>query len=99
MPRSCLHSVPSDQINIDRSFVKDLVERTDCVAIVRAISSLGRSPNIATTAEGVEATDQLDWPRAEGSNQVPSFLFSAAKPASEIAELLARFGARVSQAA
>jgi predicted signal transduction protein with EAL and GGDEF domain len=32
--------------------VKDLVERTDCVAIVRAISSLGRSPNIATTAEG-----------------------------------------------
>jgi len=28
-----------------RSFVKDLVERTDCVAILDAISGLGRSLN------------------------------------------------------
>ncbi|KRR04790.1 diguanylate cyclase [Bradyrhizobium jicamae] len=96
---SYLRSFPFDKIKIDRSFVKDLVERTDCVAIVRAISGLGRSLNITTTAEGVETTDQLDWLRAEGCNQVQGFLFSAAKPASEIAELLARFGARVSQAA
>jgi diguanylate cyclase (GGDEF)-like protein/PAS domain S-box-containing protein len=96
---SYLRSFPFDKIKIDRSFVKDLVERTDCVAIVRAISGLGRSLNITTTAEGVETTDQLDWLRAEGCNEVQGFLFSAAKPASEIAELLARFGARVSQAA
>ena len=79
--------------------MKDLVERTDCVAIVRAISGLGRSLNITTTAEGVETMDQLDWLRAEGCNEVQGFLFSAAKPAAEIAELLARFRARVSQAA
>ena len=96
---SYLRSFPFDKIKIDRSFVKDLVERSDCVAIVRAISSLGRSLNITTTAEGVETADQLDWLRAEGCNEVQGFLFSAAKPASEIAELLARFGARVSQAA
>jgi diguanylate cyclase (GGDEF)-like protein/PAS domain S-box-containing protein len=96
---SYLRSFPFDKIKIDRSFVKDLVARTDCVAIVRAISGLGRSLNITTTAEGVETTDQLDWLRAEGCNEVQGFLFSAAKPASEIAELLARFGARVSQAA
>jgi predicted signal transduction protein with EAL and GGDEF domain len=34
---------PFDKIKIDRSFVKEFVERTDCVAIVRAISGLGRS--------------------------------------------------------
>ncbi len=96
---SYLRSFPFDKIKIDRSFVKDLVERSDCVAIVRAISGLGRSLNITTTAEGVETADQLDWLRAEGCNEVQGFLFSAAKPASEIAELLARFGARVSQAA
>jgi EAL domain-containing protein (putative c-di-GMP-specific phosphodiesterase class I) len=60
---------------------------------------LAAVPTSPPRPKGVEATDQLDWPRAEGSNQVQSFLFSAAKPASEIAELLARFGARVSQAA
>jgi predicted signal transduction protein with EAL and GGDEF domain len=37
--------VPFDKIKIDRSFVKDFVERTDCVAIVDAISGLGRSLN------------------------------------------------------
>ena len=66
---------------------------------MRAISGLGRSLNITTTAEGVETTDQLDWLRAEGCNQVQGFLFSAAKPASEIEDLLVKFGARVSQAA
>jgi EAL domain-containing protein (putative c-di-GMP-specific phosphodiesterase class I) len=79
--------------------VKDLAQRPDCVAIVRAISGLGRSLNITTTAEGVETTDQLDWLRAEGCNEVQGFLFSAAKPASEIQALLSEFGARASRAA
>jgi len=96
---SYLRSFPFDKIKIDRSFVKDLAQRSDCVAIVRAISGLGRSLNITTTAEGVETMDQLDWLRAEGCNEVQGFLFSAAKPAAEIERLLARFGRRASQAA
>jgi len=47
---SYLRSFPFDKIKIDRSFVKDIAERPDCVAIVRAISGLGRSLNITTTA-------------------------------------------------
>jgi diguanylate cyclase (GGDEF)-like protein len=96
---SYLRSFPFDKIKIDRSFVKDLAERTDCVAIVRAISGLGRSLNITTTAEGVETMDQLDWLRAEGCNEVQGFLFSAAKPASELEALLSGFGASASKAA
>jgi diguanylate cyclase (GGDEF)-like protein/PAS domain S-box-containing protein len=96
---SYLRSFPFDKIKIDRSFVKDLAQRSDCVAIVRAISGLGRSLNITTTAEGVETVDQLDWLRAEGCNEVQGFLFSAAKPAAEIEALLFRFGQRASQAA
>jgi diguanylate cyclase (GGDEF)-like protein/PAS domain S-box-containing protein len=96
---SYLRSFPFDKIKIDRSFVKDLAQRSDCVAIVRAISGLGRSLNITTTAEGVETTDQLDWLRAEGCNEVQGFLFSAAKPAAEVAQLLLKFGQRASKAA
>ena len=96
---SYLRSFPFDKIKIDRSFVKDIAERSDCVAIVRAISGLGRSLNIITTAEGVETKDQLDWLRAEGCNEVQGFLFSAARPAAEIAKLLADFGQRTSRAA
>jgi diguanylate cyclase (GGDEF)-like protein/PAS domain S-box-containing protein len=96
---SYLRSFPFDKIKIDRSFVKDLAQRSDCVAIVRAISGLGRSLNITTTAEGVETMDQLAWLRAEGCDEVQGFLFSAAKPAAEIEALLSRFGARASKAA
>ncbi|MDX3968053.1 MAG: EAL domain-containing protein [Bradyrhizobium sp.] len=96
---SYLRSFPFDKIKIDRSFVKDLAQRPDCGAIVRAISGLGRSLNITTTAEGVETEDQLDWLRAEGCNEVQGFLFSAARPAAEIGKLLADFGERTSRAA
>jgi diguanylate cyclase (GGDEF)-like protein/PAS domain S-box-containing protein len=96
---SYLRSFPFDKIKIDRSFVKDLAQRSDCVAIVRAISGLGRSLNITTTAEGVETTDQLDWLRAAGCNEVQGFLFSAARPASEVAALLSGFDGRAAKAA
>ena len=79
--------------------MKDLAKRSDCVAIVRAISGLGRSLNVTTTAEGVETMDQFDWLRAEGCNEVQGYLFSAAKPAAEVEQLLFRFGARETKAA
>ena len=47
---------------------------------MRAISGLGRSLGITTTAEGVETPEQLDWLRAEGCTEVQGFLFSAARP-------------------
>jgi len=96
---SYLRSFPFDKIKIDRSFVRDLAERPDCVAIIRAISGLGRSLNISTTAEGVETVDQLDWLRAEGCTEVQGFLFSSARPASEVSALLRKFGDRASKAA
>jgi len=96
---SYLRSFPFDKIKIDRSFVKDLVERPDCMAIVRAISGLGRSMNITTTAEGVETMEQLERLRAEGCNEVQGYLFSAARPAGELDELLRKFGCCATQAA
>jgi len=89
---SYLRSFPFDKIKIDRSFVRDLAERQDCVAIVKAISGLGQSLNIATTAEGVETEDQFACLRAMGCTEVQGFLFSAAKPGCDVAGLLERFG-------
>ena len=96
---SYLRSFPFDKIKIDRSFVKDLVERPDCMAIVRAISGLGRSLNITTTAEGVETIEQLERLRAEGCNEVQGYLFSAAKPVGELDALLQKFGCCATEAA
>ncbi|MDB5598790.1 MAG: diguanylate cyclase/phosphodiesterase [Xanthobacteraceae bacterium] len=84
-----LRSFPFDKIKIDQSFVRDMVERPDCVAIVRAVAGLGLSLGIATTAEGVETQAQLQRVRDEGCTEVQGYLFSRPIPASGIAAVLA----------
>jgi EAL domain-containing protein (putative c-di-GMP-specific phosphodiesterase class I) len=89
---SYLRSFPFDKIKIDRSFVRDLAQRPDCMAIIRAVAGLGASLGISTTAEGVETKEQLERLRAEGCTEAQGFLFSAPRPAAEIIPLLAREG-------
>jgi diguanylate cyclase (GGDEF)-like protein len=86
---SYLRSFPFDKIKIDRSFVQELSTREDSMAIVRAVTGLGRSLGIATTAEGVENDAQLELLKREGCTQAQGFLFSQPRPASEVANMLA----------
>ncbi len=86
---SYLRCFPFDKIKIDRSFVSELAERPDCVAIIRAVAGLGMSLGIATTAEGIETHEQLERVRAEGCTEVQGYLFSPPRPASELGKLIA----------
>ena len=86
---SYLRSFPFDKIKIDRSFVNDLETKTDSAAIVGAMVGLGSSLGMATTAEGVENVEQLDYLRAQGCTEVQGFFFSKPRPANEISGLLA----------
>ncbi|HEX4408415.1 MAG TPA: EAL domain-containing protein [Xanthobacteraceae bacterium] len=89
---SYLRCFPFDKIKIDRSFVSELSERPDCVAIIRAVAGLGMSLGIATTAEGIETPEQLARVRAEGCTEVQGYFFSPPRPASEINGIIARSG-------
>ncbi|MDE2283872.1 MAG: EAL domain-containing protein [Hyphomicrobiales bacterium] len=71
---SYLLSFPFDKIKIDRKFVSELTQRTDCAAIVNAICGLARSLNMATTAEGVETHEQLVLLRAAGCTFAQGYL-------------------------
>ncbi len=81
---SYLRVFPFDKIKIDRSFVKELSTRSDCAAIVCAITSLARTLNIATTAEGVETQDQYQLLRAAGCSLVQGYLLSRPMPPAEL---------------
>ncbi|QPF82862.1 EAL domain-containing protein [Bradyrhizobium genosp. L] len=85
---SYLRSFPFDKIKIDRSFVMDLATREESMAIVRAVTGLGKSLGIVTTAEGVETDTQFDLLRQEGCTQAQGYLFSPPRPASEVAKML-----------
>jgi EAL domain-containing protein (putative c-di-GMP-specific phosphodiesterase class I) len=93
---SYLRSFPFDKIKIVRSFIhsfiSDLAKGDNAVAIVQAIVDLAKSLKMTTTAEGVETAEQQGLLRAAGCNEMQGYLFSAAKPAAEIAELLNTHG-------
>jgi len=76
-----LRMFPFDKIKIDRVFVQELASRSDCAAIVCAITGLARSLSIVTTAEGVETEEQLSLVRAAGCNQVQGYLLGRPGPA------------------
>jgi len=86
---SYLQSFPFDKIKIDRSFVRDLGEREDSMAIIRAVVGLGDSLGMTTTAEGVETAEQLERLRAEGCTEAQGYLFSPPRPADETRARLA----------
>jgi diguanylate cyclase (GGDEF)-like protein/PAS domain S-box-containing protein len=85
---SYLRSFPFDKIKIDQSFVRDLGSNRDAQAIVRSIISLGVGLGVTITAEGVETEAELACLRSEGCHEAQGFLFSKARPNSEIVELL-----------
>ncbi len=92
---SYLRSFPFDKIKIDRSFVHELASRGDSMAIVRAVTGLGRSLGVSTTAEGVETGEQLALLRAEGCNEAQGFLFGPAVTAAEVEKMLFKGSLRV----
>ena len=87
---SYLRSFPFDKIKIDRSFVTELATRDDSMAIVRAVTGLGKSLGIVTTAEGVETEAQFELLRREGCTQVQGYLFSQPRPVAEVEAMLAK---------
>jgi len=86
---SYLRSFPFDKIKIDQSFVRGMSSgQNDSVAIIRAVTGLGRNLGMATTAEGVETLEQLGHLRQEGCTEVQGYLFSRPLPARDVLHLL-----------
>jgi diguanylate cyclase (GGDEF)-like protein len=81
---SYLRSFPFDKIKIDRSFIQDIGEKTDCSAIVRAVAGLGAALGMITTAEGVETDEQLGQIRSLGCTEVQGYFFGRPRPAQDL---------------
>lgn len=81
---SYLKMFPFDKIKIDRSFTAEIDRRNDCASIVASVVGLGRSLEIATTAEGVETDVQFEMLRAAGVTLVQGHLLGRPCRAEEL---------------
>ena len=86
---SYLRRAPFDKIKIDQSFVRGCTEKDNSnAAIITAIISLAKAMNMVTTAEGVEALDELKCIAGLNADLVQGFIFSRAVPHSDVLEKL-----------
>lgn len=85
-----LRKAPFDKIKIDQSFVRGSTEADNTnPAIITAIVSLANALNMETTAEGVEAMDELALVRTLGATNVQGFIYSRAVPQDQVLAKLA----------
>ena len=85
---SYLRSFPFDKIKIDRSFIKDLSNGAEPLAIVHAVAGLAKCLNMISTAEGVETQQQLDTLQSVGCTEMQGYLYSRAIPAKDMEKFL-----------
>lgn len=85
---SYLQRFPFDKIKIDRCFVSDIAEPGVSSCIVQAVVNIAAARDMTTTAEGIETEQQRELLRALGCTEMQGWLFSAAKPAAELKQLL-----------
>ncbi|MES2879916.1 MAG: EAL domain-containing protein, partial [Pseudomonadota bacterium] len=64
------------KVKIDQSFVRELTEDPDDMAIVSAIISMASSLGMQTIAEGVETMGQFEFLKARGCTEVQGYFFS-----------------------
>ena len=77
---SFLRELPVTGVKIDRSFVRNVVEQPEDLAITEAIVRLASGLGLETIAEGIETAAQRDLLRALGCGRAQGFWWSPAVP-------------------
>lgn len=85
---SFLRELPVTIVKIDRSFIRDSVDRPEDLAITEAIVRLAHGLGLQTVAEGIETIEQRDLLRRLGCESAQGFLWSGAVPMAELPEKL-----------
>jgi diguanylate cyclase (GGDEF)-like protein/PAS domain S-box-containing protein len=73
---SVLRDLPIDRIKIDQSFVVELPQHKDGLAIVEAVVALGRALRMHIIAEGIERREQASLLLELGCTEGQGYLFS-----------------------
>ena len=83
-----LQRIPASVLKIDRSFVTNIDQSKESIAIATMIISLGKMLNMEVLAEGVETLAELECLKSLGCYNYQGFYFSKPVPLPELMNLL-----------
>jgi diguanylate cyclase (GGDEF)-like protein/PAS domain S-box-containing protein len=83
-----LHRLPIDEIKIDRSFVTDMGNDRDDLAIVQCTIDLGRNLGLDVVAEGVETREVWEKLAELGCKSAQGYFLSRPVPPEQLSEWL-----------
>ncbi|MFM2301979.1 MAG: hypothetical protein RLZZ84_1715 [Pseudomonadota bacterium] len=84
-----LQHAPFDKIKIDKAFIRGVTQDGNRNSVIIAsIVSLAAALGMDTTAEGIEAHDELDAMRRLGVSQIQGFIYAAAVGFDEVCEAM-----------
>lgn len=87
---SYFRQFPFDKVKIDQSFVRDMAENRQSMAVVKAVIGIGQALDILVLAEGVETVEQLDILSAAGCHQLQGYLLGRPKMIAQYENLTMR---------
>ena len=85
---SYLQRFPLDKLKLDQSFVRDMTESGEALAIAQAIITLAHGLHLRVVAEGVETAEQLALLTRQGCDEMQGYFFSKPLPVLQCTELL-----------
>lgn len=86
----CLRDYPFDVIKIDRSFISDVAENPDVLAMIHAAITLVQNLGKTSVAEGVENAEQVAILQSLGCHFAQGYYFSRPIPAEQMLEFMAQ---------
>ena len=93
---SYLRQFPIDSLKVDRSFVLDIPDDSNAMAITRAIIGLAKSLGLKTVAEGLEDSQQVMFLNALDCEIGQGYFFSKPVAADDFEELMKKTGGKLS---
>jgi diguanylate cyclase (GGDEF)-like protein len=83
-----LRDFRADGLNIEGGFIRSLTGDAAAMAILRAITALGRHFGARVVAEGVETEEQFELARQAGCSHAQGYLFGRPMPQDELVAYL-----------